>query len=99
MGRRVRMAGLGLLIAVGGLIALVVLILPATGAMRSYRAPSESMLPAIELGDRFLVQQVGYEPKVGDIVVARAPAGALDDRCGGEELTSTMCMKPTPELS
>jgi signal peptidase I len=43
------------------------------------RMPSESMLPTLAIGDTILVDQDAYvhaQPRVGDIVVLRPPAGA-----------------------
>jgi signal peptidase I len=99
MGGRLAKVGIGLLMVPGAVLALVLIVLPATGTMKSYRAPSESMLPTIAVGERFLVLQAAYDPKVGDVVVARVPAGAIEARCGEDPPTSTMCTTPTTELS
>jgi signal peptidase I len=72
-----------LLIALGGLVALAVLAFVLVGGM--YRAPSESMAPTIDVGDRFAVLEVG-DPEVGDVVVFHPPESADSDpgqMCGG----------------
>lgn len=41
--------------------------------------PSDSMVPTLQIGDRLFVhQKPDYQPEVGDIVVFRAPAAALE---------------------
>jgi signal peptidase I len=99
MAGRLFKAGVLLLMVLGGAVFLVVIVLPAAGALKPYRAPAESMIPAISRGDRFFVLQVGYSPKVGDIVVTRAPDGALEGRCGETPPTGKMCSRPSGELS
>jgi signal peptidase I len=89
------------------ILVLGVFLLPVVGAvlwqayfLKPYRAPSESMLPNVKLGDRFVVFRPGYEPKVGDVAVLHAPAGAqLDDQCGAPPEEGAMCAQPTPERS
>jgi signal peptidase I len=90
MGR----VALFLLIALGGLVALAVLVFVLVGGM--YRAPSESMAPTIDVGDRFAVLEVG-DPKVGDVVVLHPPDGAeRDEMCGGGvPPAGQMCARPT----
>ena len=82
------------LFALGGLIALAVVAFVLFGGL--YRAPSESMAPTIQVGDRFAVLNVG-SPEVGDIVVVNPPAGAQrDEMCaGGAPPAGQMCAKPT----
>jgi len=74
-------------IQVGGLVLAVLLM--ALGlkafAVESFRVPSESMSPTVEIGDRFIVNKLGYklsDPSMGDIVVFDRPANATvqDDR-------------------
>ena len=84
---------------VGALVALVIFVLPALGLIKSYRAPTEAMVPAIERGDRFLVLKAGYEPKVGQLAVFRAPSGAVEARCGEPMPAGQMCALPTPGRS
>jgi signal peptidase I len=57
-------------------------------AVKPYVIPSESMLPALEPGQRVLVDRfshtLGADPKLGDITVFRPPSGAEADggQCG-----------------
>ncbi len=48
---------------------------------RTYRAPTESMVPAIKPGDHFMVEVLGRgdSPQRGDIVIFRAPVGGERD--------------------
>jgi signal peptidase I len=90
MGRRL----IYLLAGLGGLIVLLVIAFAVVGA--SYRAPSESMAPTLQVGARFTVLKFG-SPGVGDIVVVNPPAGAQsDEMCGGgAPPAGQMCAKPT----
>jgi len=72
---------------IGGLLLAVLLM--ALGmkafAVESFRVPSESMSPTVEIGDRFVVNKLGYklsDPSPGDIVVFDRPEDApvQDDR-------------------
>lgn len=72
---------------IGGL--LLAILLMALGlkafAIESFRVPSESMSPTVEIGDRFVVNKLGYklsDPSTGDIVVFDRPQDAqvADDR-------------------
>lgn len=75
--------------------------------VKTYRIPSGSMEPTLEIGQRVLVNRIGMrfgDPSVGDIVVFHPAAGA--DRqppvCGAasEGLGSRRaCSTPTPERS
>jgi signal peptidase I len=83
------------LIAGGGLIAVAIVAFVLLGGM--YRAPSESMLPTIDVGDRFSILKFGT-PEVGDIVVHYPPAGAeRDQTCAVTPPAGQMCAKPTPQ--
>jgi len=57
-------------------------------AVKPYVIPSESMLPALEPGQRVLVDRIshtlGGDPKLGDITVFRPPSGAEADGEGGQ---------------
>jgi signal peptidase I len=57
-------------------------------ALKPYVIPSESMLPALEPGQRVLVDRIshtlGSDPKLGDITVFRPPSGAEADGLGGQ---------------
>jgi signal peptidase I len=85
------------LVSVAVVVGLVVVVgaLTVVFALKSYRAPSESMLPTIEVGDRFVVNQLG-SPSVGDVVVFHPPEGALGEgtACGEEVAESELCPKP-----
>jgi signal peptidase I len=45
-------------------------------AVKPYKIPTTSMLPALEIGQRILVNRLIDHPSVGDIVVFHPPAGA-----------------------
>jgi signal peptidase I len=81
--------------ALGALIALAVATFVLFGGL--YRAPSESMVPTIEAGDRFAVLKLG-EPGIGDVVVLHPPKGAegnIAEMCGGgAPPAGQMCAKP-----
>jgi signal peptidase I len=76
--------------------------------VKTYRIPSGSMEPTLEIGQRVLVNRIGMrfgDPSVGDIVVFHPPAGADNASqpiCGSptEGLGSARaCSTPTPERS
>lgn len=75
--------------------------------VKTYRIPSGSMEPTLEIGQRVLVNRIGMnfgDPSVGDIVVFHPAAGAdvQPPRCGAadEGLGSRRpCSTPTPERS
>jgi len=82
------------------LIAFVVQLL----LVKTYRIPSGSMEPTLDIGQRVLVNRIGMrfdDPSVGDIVVFHPPAGADDPsapQCGvpTEGLgSSRACSTPT----
>ncbi len=93
----------------GTVIVVAALIFPLVGAevlkalvVKPYRAPSETMAPTIEVGDRFFVDRLSYrlgDPSVGDIVVFHAPAGAESGRCGAPVQVGQACTRPTSERS
>ncbi|HVD25255.1 MAG TPA: hypothetical protein VNB86_04605, partial [Gaiellaceae bacterium] len=68
-----RRVALYLLSGLGGLILVAYVGFQLLGGF--YRAPSESMVPTIGVGDRFAVLELGT-PGVGDIVVHYPPAAA-----------------------
>lgn len=84
------------------LIELVVIVAVAVGlalliqafVVKPYRIPSESMVPALQIGQRVLVNRIDGRfgtPERGDVVVFRPPAGAGDNVCGvksGQEYLS-----------
>jgi signal peptidase I len=93
MGRRLILG----LVVLGGLIVAAVVAFTLVGGL--YKAPSESMVPTIQVGDRFTVLDIGT-PKVGDVVIFHPPAGAEsgDEMCDGGALPADqMCAKPTRE--
>ena len=54
--------------------------------VKPYRIPSGSMEPTLDIGQRVLVDRVGYhfgDPDIGDIVVFHPPVGAVGrEQCG-----------------
>jgi len=77
----------------GALVELVVIVALAVGLalliqaflVKPYQIPSESMEPTLDVGQRVLVDRVGYhfgDPDIGDIVVFHPPQGAVSgDQC------------------
>lgn len=55
-------------------LALLAAFLVKTFLVQAYYIPSSSMAPAIEPGDRVLVQKVGYHLVAGDIIVFARPS-------------------------
>ena len=50
--------------------------------LEAFRVPSESMVPTLEVGDRFLANKFVYrfsEPKKGDVVVFQSVEGGEED--------------------
>jgi signal peptidase I len=50
--------------------------------LEAFRVPSESMVPTLEVGDRFLTNKFIYrmrEPERGDIIVFRSVEGGDED--------------------
>ncbi len=85
--------------AVVGVIGLAAFALkPST---KGYRIPSESMVPTLKIDDRITVNRDAYgdeDPQVGDIVIIRAPKGAVDENgpvCGTDIRPGELCPKPT----
>jgi signal peptidase I len=92
------------------LVELVLIVAVALGLalgiqaflVKPFRIPSESMVPTLEVGQRVLVDRVGYrfgDPDRGDIVVFKPPAGADSDACGVERPSDQPCSGETPERS
>ena len=95
----------------GALIELVVIVALAVGLalliqaflVKPYQIPSGSMEPTLDIGQRVLVDRVGYhfgDPDVGDIVVFHPPEGAVNGvQCGvpTSEHRGAPCPEPTPE--
>jgi signal peptidase I len=72
-------------------------------AVKPFRIPSGSMEPTLDPGQRVLVNRIshrlGAEPKVGDVVVFRPPAGADPMTCGDRRAgagTPRPCDRPGP---
>lgn len=67
--------------------------------VKPYRIPSASMLPALAVGERVLVDRIGGRlgaPELGDIVVFNPPEGAEFGRCGVPRPPGAACPAPTP---
>jgi len=71
--------------------------------VKPYQIPSPSMEPTLDIGQRVLVNRVGYhfsDPDIGDVVVFHPPAGAENgEQCGVNQGPREPCPKPTPEKS
>ena len=95
--------------ASGSLLELITIVAVALGLalgiqaflVKPYRIPSESMVPTLEIGQRVLVNRMGYrfgDPAVGDVVVFHPPEGAENSKqCGVPRDQSEPCPEPTPE--
>jgi signal peptidase I len=99
----------------GTLIELVVIVAVAVGLalliqaflVKPYQIPSGSMEPTLDIGQRVLVDRVGYhfgDPDIGDIVVFHPPAGAVGagPECGDPKTgdgTKAACNRPVPDES
>jgi signal peptidase I len=79
-------------------VGLLVLALMTVLGGRTFRAPSESMLPTIRVGERLMTTKVS-EPGRGDIVVLNPPAGAEKNVCGVRVPANGACPRATPERS
>lgn len=87
--------------------ALVLAFLIQAFLVKTYRIPSGSMEPTLDVGQRVLVNRVGMnfgDPSVGDIVVFHPPAGAdvQPARCGAPDQgngSARACSVATPETS
>ena len=67
-------------------LAIVLAFLIQLVLVKTYRIPSGSMEPTLEVGQRVLVNRIGMnfgDPGIGDIVVFHPPAGAVQEptRC------------------
>ncbi|MEK6326080.1 MAG: signal peptidase I [Actinomycetota bacterium] len=71
--------------------------------VKPYQIPSPSMEPTLDVGQRVLVNRVGYhlgDPDVGDVVVFHPPAGAENgQQCGVQHAAREPCPEPTKEQS
>jgi len=90
----------------GSLLELVSIVAVALGLalgiqaflVKPFRIPSESMVPTLEIGQRVLVDRVSFrftDPKRGNIIVFKPPAGADSNSCGIEHATDSACPRPT----
>lgn len=91
------------IVVVALLLAFVIQLL----LVKTYKIPSPSMEPTLDVGQRVLVNRIGMrfgEPSVGDIVVFHPPAGAdaQSPRCGAPNEgggSQRPCSTPTGERS
>ena len=70
--------------------------------IKPYRIPSESMEPALDIGQRVLVNRIGNrfsDPNVGEVVVFHPPKGSEDNSCGAPPRSGQACSKPTANRS
>ncbi|MCW2951277.1 MAG: signal peptidase [Conexibacter sp.] len=89
------------------LFALLLAFLIQAFLVKTYRIPSGSMEPTLDIGQRVLVNRVGThfgDPSVGDIVVFHPPAGADQQSpiCGNPTEGGgdrSPCSTPTPQRS
>jgi signal peptidase I len=75
-------------VAAGAAGLLVWTVVVPAVLLKPYRAPSESMLPTLEPGDRFLVNRLAGAD-VGDVVVFHAPR-----TCGVRISETQLCPRP-----
>ncbi len=95
----------------GSLVELVTIVAVALGLalgiqaflVKPFRIPSESMVPALAVGQRVLVDRVSgrfSDPDRGDVVVFKPPKGADDNVCGNPRNPDDMpCPRPTKKRS
>jgi signal peptidase I len=96
----------------GAVIELVVIVALAVGLalliqaflVKPYKIPSGSMEPTLDIGQRVLVDRVGYHfgsPDVGDIVVFHPPTGAVGSapKCGVAQPEGEVCPQPVDQES
>lgn len=87
--------------------ALIIAFLVQAVLVKTYRIPSGSMEPTLDIGQRVIVNRIGMrfgDPHVGDIVVFHPPAGAdvQPPQCGVETEgygSSKACSAATPKRS
>ena len=88
--------------------ALVIAFVVQLFLVKTYRIPSGSMEPTLDVGQRVLVNRIGMQfgdPSLGDIVVFHPPRGADDasaPTCGSPDEgmgSARPCSTPTPERS
>jgi signal peptidase I len=93
--RRLAKFVLFLVVVVALLVVLGALAAKLVFDAKAFSAPSESMLPTIDVGDRLITTKES-DPERGDVVVLRPPAGAADGRCGAQAPLGSPCPRPTP---
>ncbi len=68
-------------------VIVVVAVVLALGlrvfVVQTFFVPSGSMDPTLMVGDRILVQKIGYSVGEGTIIVFKTPPGYRPDECGG----------------
>jgi signal peptidase I len=67
-------------------IAVVLALLIQAFIVKPYRIPSGSMIPTLDINQRILVNRLGGNPSIGDIVVFHPPHGA--------DIEGGMCADP-----
>ncbi|MEX0971648.1 MAG: signal peptidase I [Solirubrobacterales bacterium] len=71
--------------------------------VKPYQIPSQSMEPTLDVGQRVLVNRVGYhlgDPSIGDVIVFHPPTGADNGaECGIPHGPRQVCPQPTPAES
>lgn len=102
-------SGTGKVVELVGIVvfALLLAFLIQLFLVKTYRIPSGSMEPTLDIGQRVLVNRVGMnfgDPSIGDIVVFHPPAGAdvQPARCGAPDEgngSQRACSTATPEES
>ena len=70
MGRRHRSLGWVVVIVVAALVSILL----RTFVVQTFFVPTGSMEPTLQIGDRILVQKIGFSLQRGAIVVFRHPA-------------------------
>jgi signal peptidase I len=88
------------------LVELVVIVAVALGLalgiqaflVKPYRIPSESMVPALAVGQRVLVNRLetrlGGDPEIGDVTVFHPPVGSDTNECGAPQEAGEACSRP-----
>jgi signal peptidase I len=82
---------IGLLGVLGVVAAVLVLVF-----VKAYKIPSESMVPALKIGDRVATVGIG-DPAIDDILVFHPPAGAINPegpQCGTSITEAELCTRP-----
>ena len=94
----------GVPFVLAGLVVTGVLVVgyfTLTASTKSYRVPSESMVPTLDVGDRFTANRDAFDgsdaPQRGDIVVLHPPQAAIDEAgavCGAPVEEEQLCPRP-----